>query len=280
MSKGSTSAGAWTPDEVAERCRALGARVDLKGTKYRVYPPDGGGPVFFNAYRETNGSHLPNVLHDLRRLGLDLVAAEQERRSAALPSPMTRPAVDPDQARRLAAAVDRAAATPAAQRRYGTTTEQEPAMAAPKPAPPTPITFNVRAELAELREAMQRQGDSFLEMLTGYERRVEALEAELAAIRSGGVVRGPSTSELVRQAALAWFVAHPGQRTTPQLLELQLDADGALPAGTGKTMVAGGCRDLLLAGRLQGGGAKEGNQPTRGVYWYDPAQDPQAETDS
>lgn len=273
MSKGSTSAPAWTPDEVAERCRALGARVELKSTKYRVYPPDGGGPVFFNAYRETNGSHLPNVLRELRRCGLDLVEAEQERRSATTPSPMTRQVVDPEimaaiQAKLSAAADD------------DTTTEQEPAMAAPKPTPPTPITFNVRTELAQLREAMQRQGDTAMEMLADAERRIGALEAELAAIRSGGVARGPSTSELVRQAVLAWFVAHPGQRMTPQVLEMNLDADGGLPAGTGKTMVAGGCRDLLQAGRLQGGGAKEGSQPTRGIYWYDPAQDPHAQAAS
>jgi hypothetical protein len=268
VSKGSasTSAPAWTPDEVAERCQALGARVELKGTKYRVYPPEGGGPVFFNSYREANGAHLGNVLRELRRFGLDLVEAERERRSATPPAQLTRPVADPA----IVAAIQAKLAEAADN---DTTTEQEPAMATPKPTPPTPITFNVRTELAELREAMQRQGDTAMEMLADAERRIDALEAELAAIRTSGVTRGPSTSELVRQAVLAWFVAHPGQRMTPQVLEMNLDADGALPERHGKTMVAAGCRDLLLAGRLQGGGAKEGSQPTRGIYWYDPDAD-------
>lgn len=263
MTKGSTSAPAWTPREVAERCEALGARVELKGTKYRVYPPRGGGPVFFSAQREKNGSHLPNVLRDLRRLGLDLAGAEREMRerlSPRPPTPLTRSAISSVTAAKLAELVN------------DTTTEQEPPMAAPKPTPPTSITFNVRQEIADLRETLRRQGDTALEMLASAERRIEALEAEVAQLRGrGGLNRGPSTSELVRRAVLAWFIAHPGMRITPQVLEMNLD--GQLPEGYGKTMVAGGCRDLTHAGRLQGGGTKAGEAPSRGVYWYDPDAD-------
>jgi hypothetical protein len=273
MTKGSSSAPAWTPREVADRCEALGARVELKGAKYRVYPPRGGGPVFFNAQRETNGSHLSNVLRDLRRLGLDLAEAEreiQERRSTLVPTAVltVRDRISPE----TQAAIKAIATEAIAARSTTPTTEQEPPMAAPKPTPPTSITFNVRQEIADLRETLRRQGDTALEMLASAERRIAALEAEVAELRGrGGLNRGPSTSELVRRSVLAWFIAHPGMRITPQVLEMNLD--GQLPEGYGKTMVAGGCRDLTHAGRLQGGGTKAGEAPSRGVYWYDPDAD-------
>lgn len=249
---GSSSAPAWTPREVADRCEALGARVELKGTKYRVYPPDGGQPVFFNAQRETNGSHLPNVLRDLRRNGLDLQDAEREaqerRKSERAPEPMTQ---------RLAPEV---VAAVAATR---TTTDRRTTVATPNDVPRIP--FDARREMAELRDMVRKQGDDALEMLAAAERRIEALEDQLADIMAGRTVRPPSVSELVRRAVLAWFEAHPGMKITPQLLEMQNDI--ALPEGYGRTMVAGACRDLAMAAKLDGGGPRSGEGAARGVYW-------------
>jgi hypothetical protein len=286
MSKGSTSAPAWTPDEVAERCRALGARVVLKSNQYRVYPPDGGGPVFFNAFQESRGVHLPNVLRDLRRHGLDLLEAWQEEQEAQrrsvrpAPEPLARPAIDPATAARLAAKVDH----PVGQT-FSTTTK-EAAMAAPTPRPhPTTIPTGpaIQRQLEELREMVRRQDESFLEMLAQQEARTRALEEQLADILSGEGPRAPSLSELVRRAVLAWFEAHPGMKITPQLLEMNLE--GQLPEKRSKAMVAAACRDLALAGKLDGGGPRSGDGAGRGVYWLaEPAPesiaDPAAEADS
>jgi hypothetical protein len=269
---GQVGGATWTPREVAERCEALGARVELKGTKYRVYGPDGGQPVFFNAQRETNGSHLPNVLRDLRRNGLDLLEAErdaQERRSARPPEPLTQ--------QLPAEALERVASSPAAQRRYGTTpsmatNDRSITVASPKDVPRIP--FDARREMAELRDMVRKQGDDALEMLAAAERRIADLEGEVAELRAGSnQLRGPSMSELVRRVVWQWFLEHPGQKTTPQVLEMNIAEE--LPEGHGKTMVAAGCRDLVAAGRLQGGGTKTGTAPTRGVYWFDPAADTQ-----
>jgi hypothetical protein len=263
---GSTSAPAWTPTEVAERCEALGARVELVGPRYVIYPPNGGRIIRFNRKREQNGTHLPNVLKDLRIAGLDLVAAwreEQERRSTQpAPEPLARPALDQATAQRLAAKVAHSVG-----QTFSTTTK-EAAMAAPtpRPSPSTiPTAPAILRQLEELREMIRRQDESHLEMLGQADGRIRALEARLDDIMSGQAPRPPSISELVRRAVLAWFEAHPGMKITPQLLEMNLD--GQLPETTGKTMVAGACRDLALAGKLDGGGPRAGDGAGRGVYW-------------
>jgi hypothetical protein len=268
VSKGSTSTPAWTPSEVAERCRALGARVELKGVKYRVYPPDGGGPVFFNAYQESRGVHLPNVLRDLRRCGLDLQEAEQEERErrSARPAPaaLARPIADP--------AIVAAIQAKLAEASSNDTTDdtEEAAVAAPRDTPaamPRATPFDARRELAELREMIRSQDASHLEMMAQADARIRALEDQLADLLSGRITRPPSITELVRRAVLAWFEAHPGLKVTPALLEMNLD--GKLPKGHAKTAVAGACRDLVIAGKLRSGGAGPATGPAalRGIYW-------------
>lgn len=263
MTKGSTSAPAWTPSEVAERCAALGARVELKGTKYRVYPPEGGGPVFFNAQRETNGSHLPNVLRDLRRFGLDLQEAGREERRSARPAPvaLARPAVDPATAQRLTERLTGPDDDP------DDDNTEEAAVAAPRdtPADMARIPFDARREMSELREMIRSQDASHLEMMAQADVRIRALEERLDDLMSGRIVRPPSISELVRRAVLAWFEAHPGLKVTPALLEMNLG--NQLPKGYGKTAVAGACRDLVLAGKILGGGPSTGSAANRGIYW-------------
>ena len=206
------------------------------------------------------------MLQALRGAGLDLLEEFQRelRPSLRAPEPLVQ---------RLAPEV--VAAVTAERTRAETaktTTDRRTTMATPQDVPRNP--FEARRELAELRETVRKQEASILEMLAQADNRIRALETEVAQLRDAersGMLRGPSTSELVRRVAWQWFTQHPGQKTTPQILEMNIADD--LPEGYGKSMVAGGCRDLLKLGRIQGGGARAGDAPTRGIYWYDPGMD-------
>lgn len=259
---GNSRTPAWGPKELADRCEALKARVTITGNRYRVYPPNGGRPVFFDAGRDSRGSHLPNVLRDLREGGLDLVAAwEEEQRTKKAPTPprLEQPAVDPE----IAAAIRAKLAEDSAE--DDDTTTKEATVADPRPTPPVRIPFDARREMSELRDMIRSQDASHLEMMAQADARIRMLEDQLSDLLSGRTVRPPSVSELVRRAVLAWFEEHPGMKITPQLLEMNLD--GQLPEGHGKTMVAGACRELAMAGKLNGGGPRAGEGAARGVYW-------------
>lgn len=72
--------GQITPDEIAERCYALGARVDRDGNKHKIaiYPPDRTKrPVFISKRFAQDGSDRKNALSNLRLAGLDLAATEE-----------------------------------------------------------------------------------------------------------------------------------------------------------------------------------------------------------
>lgn len=276
--KGSSSAPTWTPAELAARCEALGARVEEVGNRYVVYPPDGGRIVRFNRTREQNGTHLPNVLKLLREGGLDVVAAwhdEQEQRRSARPTPdpLAKPALDPQIAAKIRAQLETTT----------TTTTKETAMAVPQDPRPTPTPLPtapaILRQLAELRDMVRAAVDGAAELVAEQEerysaqladaaKRIAALEERLDNLTGGRVpIRPVSITELVRRAALAWFEAHPGVRTTPQLLEAMLGDQ--LPEGRGKTTLAGVCMDLAKAGEIQGGGAN-----SRGIYWLEPKPAP------
>jgi hypothetical protein len=130
-------------------------------------------------------------------------------------------------------------------------------------------------ELAELREMIRNQAETaeterleLLGQLGEMERRVRALEDQLVGgVERPGPARPATVTELVRAVVLRWFEDHRGLKITPQMLEMNLDD---LPAGRGKTTVAGVCRDLVTDGLLQGGGTREGVSLLRGVYWMAP----------
>lgn len=270
---GNSRTPAWSPGELADRCEALGARVAITSNQYRVYPPNGGRPVFFNSDRDSSGAHLPNILRDLRQGGLDVVGAwEAEQRAKR---PVVRTALE----RPLIPDPDTVAAVRAKLAENTTPTTKEAAMAAPRdtPASMPRIPFDARREMSELREMIRNQDASHLEMMAQADARIRVLEDQLADLLAGRTVRPPSISELVRRVVLAWFEAHPGMKITPQILEINLE--GQLPDGHGKTMVAGACRDLVLAGKVAGGSPRSGEGAGRGVYWLAETA-PEAEPDT
>jgi hypothetical protein len=243
--------GALTPTELADRVRNHPGtdRVELDGITWRAYPRDRSArPVFWSAARMGSGTQLPNVLRDLRRSGMDI-----ERPPATTPAP---------------------------------TTQEEP-VASPRDMPRTPTTIPtgpaVTKELAELRDMVRRASDraeaaekSALEFGVEAERRISQLGDRIARLEDqlAGGRKPPTITELTRAAVHRWFRDHPGMRLTPQILELNAGDD--LPAGRGKTTVAGVCADLVRAGLLSGGAAS-GQPDSRGVYWFDPAANGGAE---
>lgn len=242
--------GALTPDQLADLCREQGARVELDGTTYKVWPTDKTlRPVFFSSVKLGNGASLDNRIRDLRKSGIDIHA-----------QPVA-PAAEP--------------------------TQEDESMTAARRADISPII--TQREAGELREMVRAASDTTVEMLATAERELRAvkdetastirsLRAELAEVRAevrdlraGGPVvapKEPTKTEIVREAVLAYFLAHPGMKLTPQLIELNIGDD--LPEGRGPTMVAGVCKTLATAGKISGGASRDRANRERGIYWYDP----------
>jgi hypothetical protein len=257
--------GAPTADQIAARCRALpGVRVELSGGRYTVYSAvPGTRPVSFAASKHSRGSHLDNVLRDLRRNGVDL-----ERSSTPTPAamPQTKETAVSEQDRNGRAMV---------------TTRQE-------------LVPATRGEVGDLREMvrtaverMTTQGDAAMAMLAEAERRHDALSDEVTRLRgevaglrdevaaaravAGREVLPPTRAEILRGIVFAYFQTIPGVKITPSIVEANCGDD--LPDGRGKTDVAGACNDLFKAGKLKGVPKRDGAGRERGLYWYDPPAD-------
>lgn len=75
-----------TSKELAERAESLGARVELRGGRYRVYPPDPTKPPVFFGTRLHRGSEYRNIVGQLRRVGLDVLP--EPPKEPPMPSPV------------------------------------------------------------------------------------------------------------------------------------------------------------------------------------------------
>jgi hypothetical protein len=243
-----------TPRELARRCRAHPAvdRVESTGTDYRVYPTDiTCRPVFFSKAGFGSSGKCENTLRDLRKSGIDV-----ERPPDPIPTPKPTPIP---------------------------TTQEAPVSAPARPAPHAPLMD--RREGAELRDMVRlavEGTDAVTAMMVEAEKRVAAVEADLAAavarierqdreiaqLRSGGAAaRPPSQAELIRNIVVDYFKSMPGVKLSPQVVDL--NAPG-LPEGRGATATANACKALANDGVLCGGGRREQSNREKGIYWYEP----------
>lgn len=258
-----TGIGSLTPAEIADRCeRWYGARVVRPGEdgsdRYKVYPPDPSHRPIFYARKLHSGPEIPNIVNTLRKAGMDILA-EPDKEDPPVPTPADIAA----KVRTNGAPVTTPKATPdydtliemlaGAERRVDRV--QENLLA----------EVEIRRELQERVERLETEARAFPQVVRSLVERIEQLE-------SGGHSRGPTTIEIVREKVLEFLKARPGEKWSPQMIEMNLGDQ--LPEARNKTAVANACKDLAELGRLQGGGTnkKGASQATRGIYWYEPEE--------
>lgn len=253
-----------TAHEIADRCEALGARVDRSGNRYKVYPPDQSQrPVFF-ARKLHSGPEIPNILNTLAKAGLD-VLAEPEKEPAPVPEPLTQ---------RMSDALRNAKPSPPPARNGRIPTPPS----APRINPAEPRTEDeLLGLLVEAEKRIEAQGQQILglsqqltDIVQQHDRVTRNLVERIMRLEEGRLMPPRVTvGQLVREAVLAFLQARPGERWTPQMIELNIKD---LPEERGKTAVANACKDLATEGQLQGGGSNKKGEPqtTRGIYWYEP----------
>lgn len=83
---GTVTVSGLSPHQVAERASAMGARVELKSGRYRVYSTDPNQPPVFFADRFDHNRTRLNTISSLRRAGIDIANYQEET-----PEPMTAP---------------------------------------------------------------------------------------------------------------------------------------------------------------------------------------------
>lgn len=246
--------GQLTPDEMAARCARLGARVDQRGHRWLIYPPDPDARVLAFSALHMQGNHQANVVSDLRKAGLDVLSAEA---TGKVPKPAP-PTVPPSP-----------------------TEKAEPVNETPKPGPPA-STEAWRKAIAEVRDQCRQLSDTTVKMLAEQETalakanaRIAELEERLDVVAPKPMPKPPTTAEICQAAIMGWFEAMPrGFKASPSTVEANLV--DRLPESRVKTAVAHACRELVLAGRLSGGGRV--GQSAHGLYWMDADQgdDPSA----
>lgn len=251
--------GTLSPNELAERCRVWGARVELDGNKYKVYPADRSlRPLTFSAAHipDARGSHYDNLLRDLRKAGVDV---RQDPPSTA-PQP----------------------AAPRTTITNPITTTEEPTVSAPERK--TVPSMATRTEVQDVRDMVRTAQETVLGMLADADKLIGELRDEVGDLRRdvrlltarveraerGGRPPEVSAAEKMRAAVLAYFEAHRGEYLTAQVVDMNLVRSGVIPADRMKTAVATACKQLSTAGRISGGGSN-GNtsDPMRGVYYLD-----------
>jgi hypothetical protein len=247
-------AGSMTAEEIAKRCEALGARVEYSGSRYRVYPPDPSKrPVFF-ARKLHVGPEIPNILRTLAQAGLNILAEDKE------PAPVPTPA---DVARKIAPVNGAPMKDQVHKSVHG---QQQGSI------------DELLGLLAEAEKRIDRLQDEVTQLKLDQERTTRNLVERIMRLEDGRPLPPRVTvGQLVREAVLEFLKARPGEKWSPQMIEMNMT--DKLPEERGKTAVANACKDLAIEGQLQGGGSnKKGEaQATRGIYWYDPPADDEGE---
>jgi hypothetical protein len=233
-----------TPQDMADRAEAMGARVVAVGDKIKVFPPNGGGMIVLPT-RMGNGTERANLIARLHREGLDVMTPPEKPRPTPLVIPAKKgPATVP-------------------------TTDTETLLGLLGQAEQRITSLTSRVDLTVSRvEALELERDVLMRARDNLVKRVTELE------RAGGTAAPapPSAIEVVRQLVLDFLSAHRGLKMTPETIKSNII--DSIPADAGATYVANACKDLALAGKIQGGGTngRDGKAPSghRGIYWMDP----------
>jgi hypothetical protein len=264
-------------EQIAKRCEELGARIEVRGSKWWVFPPDPAeAPVSFSrlaGHMSGNGTAQANLLSDLRRRGLDLFAEAREAQNVkpARPEENTVSISDAERVNGASPYTQDVTVKPFDYRQgYKDLTAQYRSL--------SDATNTLMAEAETKAAVRERELDERIRALAG---RVRALEKALEDPSSAPPAPPkPSKSARAREIVLAFFHQHRGMKMSPMTAEANLteelealDVEFEPLAKHGKTFVAGICRDLAQDGKLCGGGAtgKRANggviNSNHGLYW-------------
>lgn len=264
--------GQLTPEIVAKRCEARGARVIERNGRYMVYPPDRSHrPLGFSAVK-MQGRHAQNLVKDLARIGLDIMAdtpadqpltvkkADPVRKSETDPKPMTH-----TMQAAVAAAIEKE--PPVVAPTEPTTNGKAPLSYTQEPRS---VPFDYRKGYADLRELVatlaKRLDDSettTLAMLTEQGAKLSEMDARLETVAPKPKPKPPSISEVCRREVLAFLETTAPLKWSPSAVEGNI-AD-RLPPGRAKTSVALALQNLAERKLIKGGA--RGISPTMGLYW-------------
>lgn len=183
--------GSLTPMEICRRATELGCRVEFKGTRYRVYPPDKSVPPITIPDRFGDLRAPKNAVADLRRAGVDVLTAPDKE--PTVPTTATSPSVN--------------------------------GKPAPKPGTPTPATQTLRALEQQVRDLLElvteldatRQADN--ETLTAH---ITDLETRLASTPGAPPARDPNAD--LDDAILGFMRSTPIRLSAP-VIAANLDGD-------------------------------------------------------
>lgn len=299
-------------DQIAKRCQELGARVEIRGAKWWIYPPDHSqAPLSFSrlaGHMAGNGSAQANLISDLRKAGLDLVLdARAERNAKPTPAPSTEEHADMTV---NGYTVDGTTKPFDYRKAYTDLRDQAKVLDAATATALADIRDHVKRQDGALVAMVAEQEGRISENATEQDNRIRALAARVKALEQL-LARGevtvaapkppapPSKPEVARRAVLAFYTAHRGLKLSPMAVRANIEdqlvaelAPEGMPVGVAKdqtvgnmlavmppTTVAASCRTLADAGQLMGGGKTGGPlNPNHGVYWM-PAETTDKSTD-
>lgn len=288
-------------DEIAERCERLGARVEIRGAKWWIYPPDRPmSPVSFSrlaGHLSGNGTAQANLISDLRKRGLDLLEEARAEQNIKPRPPDTAPE-EPKDMTESTAETPTANGTPIPYSVDGTTRPFDYRKAYKDLADQAKtLDATVSLSLSKVNDQLKRRDGDLVSMVAEQEGRitdnareqdrrirelagrVKALEQLLARGEVSVVAKAPappSKPELLRRAVLAFYSEHRGLKLSPMAVRANIEGDETLArmlAVMPPTAVAGACRELVKAGHLMGGGKTGGPMnANHGVYWMPVAE--------
>jgi hypothetical protein len=251
-----------TPDEIAKRCEARGARVIRDGHNFKVYPGDPSKPpLSFSALHiGTRGAGRANLLSDLRKRGIDVLAD----------TPADQPPVITKKEPTVAAPTE--PTRPPAEDRTNIRGNGD----SPYVQRPTVVPFDYRkayedlkGQLSILARRLEESETTVAGLVAGLDTKVTEMDGRLETVAPRPKPKPLSVSALCRREVLAFLEEHPGLKWSPSAIEGNIS--DRLPANRAKTSVALALQALAKAGKIQGGA--RGISETMGLYWLEPKKD-------
>lgn len=245
-------------DQIAKRCQELGARTEIRGAKWWIYPPDRDqAPLSFSrlaGHMSGNGTAQANLISDLRKAGLDLLAeARAEQNAKPTPTSPPSPAPSPAPSTEEHAAMTVNGTVPYTvdgtskpfdyRKAYTDLRDQAKVLDAATTTALRDIHDHVKRQDGALVAMVAEQEGRITDNAREQDERIRALAARIKVLEQL-LARGevtvtapaapkapepPSKPEVVRRAVLAFFTAHRGLKLSPMAVRANIEDDPVAP---------------------------------------------------